>query len=94
MAAPWSNITSDFRFGPASKGAGHFHQCERSMDRHDEIWNAAIKAAARCAAQEWDQKPIVAPLTNAAYDEAARTIEANILALIIGSAKEGGVLDA
>lgn len=49
-------------------------------------WNAAIKAAAAVAANEWEQKPIVAPLTNAAYDEAACTIEAGILALKIGEA--------
>lgn len=49
--------------------------------REAEIWDLAIEAAARVAAQEWGKKPIVAPLTNAAYDEAARAIEAGIRAL-------------
>lgn len=48
---------------------------------YERGWNDAIEAAAGVADQEWDQKPIVAPLTNAAYDEAARTIAEKIRAL-------------
>lgn len=51
------------------------------MKLPSEVWNEAIEAAARIADKEWGKKPIVAPLTNAAYDEAARTIAANIRAL-------------
>jgi hypothetical protein len=40
-----------------------------------------LEEAARIADGEWDKKAIVAPLTNAAYDEAARTIAAKIRAL-------------
>jgi hypothetical protein len=46
-----------------------------------EVENDALERAAEVADEEYDQKPIVAPLTNAAYDEAARTIAANIRAL-------------
>ena len=47
------------------------------------VENATFERAARVADREVSEVPIIAPDTNAAWDECARTIAANIRALII-----------
>lgn len=58
------------------------------------VENATFERAARVADREASEAPIVAPLTNAAWDECAKTIAANIRALIIhppeGDGTKGG----